>query len=825
VNSSVELLWQDVRFGARQLRRAPGFLAAAVITLALGIGANTAMFGVVYAVLLKPLPFEQPERLVSVWSTAPGIGWDQAVLAAAQYFTYREENRVFDDLAVWVERPVTVTGKGEPDRVAALHVTDGFLPVLRTQPMLGRGFSRDDDRPGAQKCVVLTYGYWQQKFGGDPGVVGRSITVDGAPHQVVGVMRRDFRFLGTTAAMLVPLAFNRSAITIQDFSYRGIARLEDGMSVEQANADVGRMIGLVPGKFPPSPGLGPNWFADARMGPDVHPLSQDAAGDAGSVLWVLMGTIGMVLLIACANVANLFLVRAEGRQQELAVRAALGAGKGRIARALLAESVLLGLVGGGVGIGLAYAVLGVVRVLAPAALPRVEEIGMDVRVVLFAAGLSVVAGLLFGLAPVLKLGSPRLGALGDGGRSASDGRGRHLTRSVLVVAEIALALVLLVASGLMVRTFQSLRHVDPGFTHAEELLTLSLSIPRAAAKDGQEAIRRHEEIVRRIEQVPGVQAVGLTSSVPLDGNGMGNPMLVEQFPVGEGQAVRSRRMKWISPGYFETMGTPLVAGRHVTWSEMYGFGPVVLINERLAREYWPTAASAIGKRVRATRQSPWREIIGVVRDERQDGLAQEPPPQIYYPCLVKDFWIVGTTQGQRTLTYVIRSPRTGSPAFLQEVRQAVWSVSRDLPLARVRTQEQLMSESMSQTSFALVLLAIAAGVSLLLGVVGIYGVVSYIAAQRTREVGIRMALGAAPSDVARLFLRHGAGLALAGVAVGLAAAAALSRVMASLLFGVTGTDPATYAVAAAVLGGIAILAGYLPSRRAARREPVSALRS
>ena len=686
MTSSFESTWHDIRFGARQLRRSPGFLAAAVVTLALGIGANTAMFSVVYGVLLKPLPFEQPDRLVSIWSTAPGVGWDQAVLAPAQYFTYRDEHRAFEDVAVWVQRPVSVTGHGEPDRVPALHVTDGFLGVLKVQPLFGRGFTRDDDRAGASRRVLLAYGYWQQRFGGDRGVIGRSITLNGEPHEVIGVLPRGFRFMETGPALLLPLAFDRAAITIQDFSYRGLARLKTGISLEQASADVGRMIALVPRKFPASPGLGPSWFADARMGPEVHRLAQDAAGDVGPLLWVLMGTIAMVLLIACANVANLFLVRAEGRQQELAVRAALGAGRGRLARSLLAESVMLGGAGGAVGVSLAYGVLSLVRALAPAALPRVTEIGLDAVVLLFAAALSVVAGLLFGLVPVMKVASPRLAALRDGGRSASDGRERHRTRSVLVVSEVALALVLLVASGLMIRTFQSLRHVDPGYVRAEELLTLSLSVPRALAENGEQAVRRHEEILRQLEQLPGVQAVALTSSIPLDGTGMGNPMLVEPFPQPEGQAVMSRRMKWISPGYFEAMGTRLAAGRHLTWAELYGFAPVVLINERLAREYWQTTAAAIGQRVRATRQSPWREIIGVVANERQDGLAQEPPPQIYYPCLVKDFWAAGTTQGQRTLTYVIRSPRTGSPAFLQEVRQAVWSVNRDLPLARVRTQ-------------------------------------------------------------------------------------------------------------------------------------------
>ena len=824
MQSSFESVWHDVRFGVRQLRRSPGFFAAAVATLALGIGANTAMFSVVYGVLLKPLPFAEPGRLVSIWSSAPGIGWYKSSLAPAQYFTYREENRAFEDVAVWTTRPASVTGTGEPERVSSLAVTDGFLGILGVRPLLGRGFSLEDDQPGAPRRVVLGYGYWQQRFGGDRGIIGRGLTIGGDPHEIIGVLPRSFRFMEAEASLVLPLRFDRAATTIQDFSYRGIARLKAGLTMEQANADVGRMLRLVPEKFPPSPGLGASWFANARMAPDAHPLAEDAAGDVGRVLWVLMGTIGLVLLIACANVANLVLVRAEGRRQELAVRAALGAGRGRLARALLAESVVLGLAGGVAGVGLAAALTALVRGIAPAALPRVSDIRLDAVVLLFALALSLAAGLLFGLIPVCKVASPRLSALADGGRAASDGRERHRARAVLVVVEVALSLVLLVASGLMVKTFLSLRDVDPGFSGADELQTLSLAIPRASAADGEAAVRRHEEIVRRIQQIPGVTSVGLTSSLPLDGQGMSNPMLVEAFPLAEGQAVQSRRMKWISPGYFETMGTRLVAGRHVTWDEMYRFVPAVVINERLAREYWKTAAAAIGQRVRATPNSPWREIVGVVANERQDGLAQQAPPIIYYPCLVKDFW-VRSIQGTRVLTYVIRSPRSGTATFLQEVRAAVWGVDRDLPIAQVRTLQDVMMESMSQTSFALVLLGIAAGVSLLLGVIGIYGVISYITAQRTREVGIRMALGARPADVTRLFLQHGAALALAGVALGIAAAAGLSRLMSSLLFGVTGTDPLTYGAAAMALGGIAVLAGYLPSRRAARQEPVSALRS
>lgn len=817
-------LFQDLRFGIRQLRRKPGFLAASIITLALGIGANTAMFGVVYGVLLKELPFDQPDRLVTIQSTAPGIGWPRAVLAAAQYFTYREENRTFEDVAAWTDSAATVTGDGEPERVSALMVTDGFLPILRITPALGRGFGREDGLPGAPRRVLITHAFWQQRFGGTPGIVGRGLTINGNPCEIIGVLPRAFRFLDSRPSLLLPLQFDRAATTIMNFSYPGLARLKPGVSVEQASRDVARMIPLTARKFPPSSALGPQWFADARFGPDVRLLSAEAAQDVDRVLWILMGTIGMVLLIACANVANLFLVRADGRQQELAVRAALGASRWSIARGLLAEALALGAAGGAVGVGLAWGALRVVRATAPSALPRVEDIGLDPAVLAFALMLSIVASLLFGLVPVARFATPRLAALRDGGRSASEGRDRHRTRSALVVAEVSLALVLLVASGLMFRTFHALGQVDPGFVRGEELLTLDLSIPRSLSTNAEMTMRRHEEIIRRIERIPGVRSVGLASSLVMDGTGMSNPMLVEDHPLPEGQVVQSRRMKWISPGYFETMGTRLLAGRLITWADLYGYAPVIVINERLAREYWKTPAEAIGKRVRETAVNPWREIVGVVAGERQDGLAKVAPGIMYWPCFVKAFW-TGTMSSQRTMAYLIRSTRTGAPGFVDEIRAAVRSVDPNIPLAEVRTMNQIQAASLAQTSFAMVMLALSAGVSLLLGVVGIYGVVAYIAAQRTREVGIRMALGAQSRDVAGLFVRHSLALALLGVVIGSAAAAGLSRLMASMLFGVSATDPATYAAVAVTMTAVTALAAYLPARRAARVDPIIALRS
>lgn len=820
-SSRFEPFLTDARASVRHFFRSPAFLISAVLTLALGIGANALMFSVLYGVLLKPLPFDQPDRLVAVYSAAPGIGWKQAVLCAAQYFTYREEQRAFEDLAVWTTREATLTGSAEPERVRTLQVTDGFLGVLRVKPRIGRGFTRDDAAPGAPRRVLLTHGFWQQRFGSDPGVLGRSVTIDGRPTEVIGVLPPDFKFMESRAAVLVPLQFDRAATTIQNFSFTGIARLKPGITLEQASRDVGRMIGMVPEKFATFAGLGRTWYRDARMGPEVHPLSQDAIGDVSRLLWVLMATVGIVLLIACANVTNLFLVRTESRRQELTVRAALGAGRARIAAGLLFESVTLGLCGGVVGVGLAWGGIRLVRALAPDALPRAAEIALTPQVLLFTVLLSLLAGLFFGLLPVLKFASPRLGALRDGGRTSSDGRERHRARSLLVVAEIAMSLVLLVGSGLMVRTFLALSRVDPGFVKGDEVLTFDLAAGRPGLV-GEPLAHRHEEILHRIEQIPGVRSVGLTSAPTLSGGGMSNPMLVEEFPRPDGEVVMSRRMKWISPGYFETIGTKLVAGRRFEWGEVFSFRPVAVINARLAREYWPNPGDAVGKRIRTSTQSPWREVIGVVADER-DGLEEEAPPMMYYPYIIRDFF-GGGISSQPVLTYVVRSSRTGSESLLREIRQVIASVDRNIPVARVRTLATIADESMAGTSFVLVMLGLAAGVSLLLGLIGIYGVISYITAQRTREVGIRMALGAQPTQVAGLFLRHGLRLTVAGIVFGVAGALGLTRMMGSLLFGVSPTDPLTYAAVSGILAAVALLAGYLPSRRAARVNPVQALR-
>ena len=778
----------------------------------------------IYGVLLKALPFHEPERLVAVWHRAPGLNVPQLELGAATYLTYRDTNRVFEDVAVWERREVSITGHGEPERAQALGITDGLLPVLRVQPLLGRVFTREDDSPGSPRRAILSHEYWQRRFGGARDAIGRSLTINGRQFEVIGILPPSFRFLRTDPAVLLPFRFNPAEVRSGDFSYRAVARLKPGVTLQQANADVARMIPLSFDRFALWPGLTRKMFEEARLSPDVRPLSQDVVGGADRVLWILAGTVGIVLLIACANVVNLFLVRAEGRHHELAVRTALGASRRRIARQLLSESIGLALVGGAVGLLLAWAGIQVLARLAPAGLPRIDEIRIDFVVLVFTVAIAVLTGLLFGLIPVMRLGALNSAALKEGGRSASDAPGRRRGRNALVVSEIALALVLLVAAGLMIRTFLALRHVEPGFVRPHQVQSFRLSIPVAVIKDPQKVVVGYEQITERLKQIPGVLSVGLSTSVTMDGNVAATPILVEEFLETRRELPPIRRHKRVAPGYFETMGNPVLAGRAITWTDIYQGRSVVVVSENFARSYWKNPVDALGKRVRQNHENPWREIIGVVGNERDDGLDQPATAIVYWPMLIQEWWDEPISVS-RAMTYVVRSDRVGSPGFLRELQQAVWSVNANLPLASVRTLEEIQAASIARTSFALVMLAIAATLSLLLGSVGIYGVIAYVAAQRTREIGIRVALGAQTGDVQRLFLRHGLLLASAGIAIGIGISLALTRVLSALLFGVSPMDRATYVVVSMGLAGVALLATWVPARRASRVDPVVALRS
>jgi predicted permease len=807
----------------RRLRRAPVFASLTLATLAVGIGANAAIFGVVEGVLLKPLPFPHPEELVGVWHTAPGVNIKDLNAAPSLYFTYREDGRAFQDVGMWREEAASVTGLAEPERVSVLRTTDGVLPLLGVPPLLGRTFSAEDDSAGSPPTVILTYGYWQSRFGGDSGAVGRRIVVDGEAREVLGVMPRSFHFLDVKPSLILPLQLDRGKVVLGNFSYQAVARLKPGVTLEAANADVARLLPVSFERFPAPPGFSKKMFEEARIAPNLRPFKQDLVGDIGTVLFVLMGTIGMVLLIACANVANLLLVRAEARQQELAVRAALGAGRGRIAQELLLESLTLGLAGGALGVGFAFALLRLLTFLAPANLPRQTEIGIDLPVLLFTAAVSLVAGALLGLVPVLRYAGPQLAAgLRGGGRSSSASRERHRARNGLVVVQVALALVLLVSSGLMIRSFRALRSVEPGFARPEELQTLRLSIPQSQVPDEEAAMRMQQAMGDALGAIPGVSAVGLASGIPLDGDGWHDPVFADDHVYSEAEIPPLRLLKFVAPGFLHAMGTPLVAGRDFTWTDTYERRPLVMVSENFAREMWGGPVAALGKRVRETHQSAWREVVGVVADVHDGGLDKPAPAIVYWPLLMKGFESEGMS---RSLAFVIRSPRAGSEAFHQEIQKAVWSVNSNLPLAAVQTLWSVYQRSMARATFTMVMLALAGAMALLLGVVGVYGVIAYAVSQRTREIGIRMALGADRRELTAMFVGQGLRLALVGAALGLLAAFAASRVLTSLLFGVGAADPVTYSLVAVSLVSAAALASYVPARRASAVDPGEALRA
>jgi predicted permease len=726
---------------------------------------------------------------------------------------------------MWDNEQASVTGLAEPERVESMNVTDGTLALLRVKPKLGRIFTPEDDAPGTPLTVLLSEAYWQRRFGSDPQVLGRTITVNGKSREIVGVLAKELRFLRFQPDLYLPFQFDPAEVFMGNFSYQGIARLKPGIGIAEANADVARMIPIAAEKYPR--GLTLQMLKEARFDANVVPLKEDVVGDVGNVLWILLGTVGLVLLIACANVANLFLVRTDARQQELALRTALGADRKRLSREILLESVTLGILGGLLGLALAYGGIRLLLALGPESLPRLNEIGIDSTVLLFTFGISVFSGVLFGLFPLFKYGRMSLtAALKEGGRGGSEGRERHRARSFLVVVQIALALVLLVGSGLMIRSFQAMRNVNPGFSNPEDVLTVRLSIPSAEVEKPEQVVSMHRQIMERVAALPGVDSIGLSSSVTMDGWDSNDPIWVEDFPLPEGQLPPIRRYKWIGENYFETVGNPILVGRGITWNDIETRGHVVVVTENLAREYWGEPAKAIGKRVRQSfdkTPGPWREIVGVVGNEHDNGVSEKPTAIVYWPMLVEDFW-TQEVFAQRSMVYAIRTKRLGTPTFLQEVRTAVWSVNPNLPLANVRTLQEILDNSMARTSFTLVMLGIAAGVALVLGAVGIYGVISYSVSQRTREIGVRMALGAARRDVNRLVLREGAPLILAGLALGLVASFGLTRLMSALLFGVSPIDPVTFASVSVTLTAIALLASYIPARRAAGMDPTEALR-
>jgi predicted permease len=823
---------RDLRHAARGLARSAGFTAVAVATLAIGIGATTGVFSVVDGVLLKPLPYPEPDELIAVWHDAPGAPGLTAVagglqLSPSMLVTFQDENRSFEQIGLWTVQNVNVTGVAEPEQVAAAAVTSQVLDAFGVPPLLGRWIGLEDESLTSPAVTMLSYGYWQERFGGDSGIVGKTIEVNNASAEIVGVMPRGFRFGDTAVDLIGPFRMNRAQLVPPPFCCNGIARLREGVTLAQANADLERMLPIWVERFPYPRADGPTakevYLDTWRIVPTLRPLKDDVIGGVRDVLWVVMAMIGIVLLIASANVANLLLVRGESRALELDVRAALGAGSWRIARSLLIEFTLLAVLGGIFGLLVAYGALNALLALAPQRLPRLDSIALDTRSLAFALAATVSAAAIFSVAPLLRSARTRLATRLRGSRGASSGAAQRRTQNALVVGQVALALVLLVSSGLMIRTFEALRAVEPGFTEPESVQTFRVAVPQQLVADAQGVWRVEQSIADALRAIPGVESAGFTNALPME-----NVVTNWDGIQVEGRAngldeLALRVFNSISPDYLRSMGMSVIAGRDLTFEDVDGMRPVALISESLARELWSSPQAAVGQRIRGPLTGPWREVIGVVGDVRLNGPDEAAPATVYWPAIMAEFYPGQPFFTNRAVAYAVRSPLAGTPGLTRQIEQAVWSVNASLPVASMRTMQDIYGRSLGRTSFTLVMLVAAAAAALALGVVGLYGVLSYAVSTRRREIAIRFALGARARDVERGVVGQGVALAGIGVAIGLCVATAVTSAMTSLLYDVQPVDPLTYAVVAVGLIAVAALASYLPARRASTVDPAESL--
>jgi putative ABC transport system permease protein len=804
----MEKLFGDVRYAVRNLIKRPGFTLIAVATLALGIGANSAIFSAINALLLNPLPFQNQDRVMSIWDKNPSRGVEHNEVTMANYLDWKAQNQSFDQLALYRWWSANVTGVDTPERVQGFLVTSNFMDALGAKPMMGRAFLTEENEPGKDRVAVITYSLWQRRFGGDPNIINKPITLNTITRTIVGVMPPRFNF-PKGAEVYAPIALTPELIKSRgNHSYYVIGYLKPGVSAKAAQADIDTITGRLEKEYPDT---------NSGLGANVIPILQDTVRMYDRALWVMMGAVGFVLLIACANVANLMLARASGRHKELALRAALGASRWRIVRQLLTESVIVALIGGLVGVLIAFWGIDLLRGANPADAakyaPGWDRLGMNLPVLLFTVGLSLLSGLVFGLAPALQVSKPNLNdALKEGGRQGSGGSNR--LRGSLVVFEIALSLILLIGAGLLTRSFMSLLKTDPGFK-PDHLITANLVLPAAKYKDDPSRAAFYTDLVQRVQAVPGIQSAAMVNYIPLGGANSSDAFLIDGQPEPAAGQENEGRYRVCTPDYFETMGISVLKGRGFTVQDKAGAPPVAIVNETLAKKHWPNG-EAIGKRFRfygPLDKNPWIEVVGIVQDVRHD-LNTAITPDFYLPH-AQDAW--------NAMVLVART-QVDPASMSAAVRQQVWAIDKDQPVFDIKTMEEVRSLSVALYSFSSVMLAIFAGVALLLAAVGIYGVMAFAVTQRTQEIGIRMALGAQTPDVLKLVLKHGMSLALIGVGIGLAGAWGLTRFLAKLLVGVTSTDLVTFSVVTFTLLVAAFLACYLPARRATKVDPLVALR-
>lgn len=816
---------QDLRYALRSLWQTPGFTIAAVLSMALGLGANTAIFSVAHALLFEPLPYADADRLVILWNRSPGLGIAEDWFSTAQYFDIKTGHSGFEQVAIAIGGNYNLTGNGEPERIGTIRVSSNLLPMLGVRPALGRLFVAAEDVTGAPGTAVLSHGTWMRRYGGDPHAIGASLVLNGEPYQIVGVLPESFALprevmptLGGAeqAEILItlPLAGDAPEIRTRE-DYNILGKLRPGVSVQTAQSEMDGITARLRRDFPT------DYPANGGLTFGIVPLHEQVVGGARRSLFVLMAAVAFVLLIACVNVANLLLARAVGRQREMAVRASLGAGRVQLVRQLLTESLLLALGGGVLGIGLAYASLIGIHRLGTRSVPRLAEIGLDVEALLFALTISVVSALLFGLAPALRLSSVVLhehlkdASRGSAGASAMWARGQNMRRW-LVMSEAALAVVLLVAAGLLIRSFTRLQEVPPGF-NPSSTLTLELATAGRKYTNGQPAVEMYRQLWERLRAVPGIERAGAVSALPLSQMFAWGPITVEGRPLPAGEKFINVDIRIVSGDYFAAMEIPLVRGRLLDEHDTQSSARVVMVDAHMAAALWP-GEDAVGKRVReggADASTPWLTVVGVVGDVKQYTLDADSRIAMYY---------AHAQYPTRAMNVVVRG-RTDPDTLTSAVRAEIHALDPDLPIYGVRTMRARVDESLASRRFSMSLLALLAGLALVLATIGIYGVMAYLVSQGVRELGIRMALGATPSAILRLIVGQGLVVAVAGIALGLMVALVMTRFMASLLFGIEPNDPLTFAAMAILLTLVAAVASSIPAVRAARIDPMVSLRS
>jgi len=811
-------LLADLRFALRTLLRHPTFSVVAILTLALGIGANTAVFTLVDGVLLSPLPFRDSEDLVAVRHVGRG-GADQLPMSTGLYALYREQAASIEEIGLYAPAAPNLNVDGEAQRVIGQAVTPSFFTVLGVEAALGRTFTEEEGLPDADPVVILSDGLWRDSFGGDSAAIGRTVDLNGTIREIVGVMPPDFGHPNREARLWLPLVINPANANLAGFGSDGVARLAPGATPQSLLTELTGLIGRLREIYPESGA--PAFLEQVQLGALVIPLKEEMVGDLNATLWIMLGTVGFVLVIACANVANLLLVRAEARQRELAMRLAIGASRADVARASMSESLVLSTIGAALGLGLALAAVRISMDFLPSNLPRADEVGVDVRVLAFTATVTVACACFFGLLPLLRLQEGNLvGGLREGAaRGATSGRSRHVVRNSLVVVQMALALVLLVGSGLMLRSFQALRAVDPGFA-STGVLTAGFNIPPAELRTAAEVADFYRQLSDALRAQPGVSAVGFGQVLPLGGGAPYFTMEIEDHPRAEGELPVLASHNQVEPGFFEALRIELREGRTIQPGDGAEASRSAVVSESFARTWWP-GTSPLGRRLRMGPNQDWFTIVGVVADVKYANLQDPAEEMVYWPTTVGP---AADPQAARGMQVVIGS--SGDPlASLPILRREAEALNARLPISNPRAVDTIVAEATARTSFTMAMLGVASTIALALGLIGIYGVVSYIVGQRTREIGVRMALGATAPSVRGMVVRHGLLLAGGGALAGLVAAFALSSVMASLLYGVSATDPLTYVAVAAVLVAVSLVATWIPAARAAGVDPARALRA